>query len=51
VSYRYEIKYGPEIIDVSETLADAKDKRRYLLGKGYPSSLYIYRPTDQKRWF
>lgn len=47
----YLVKYGPEVIDAAETLADARQKRNELIAAGGPSRLYVYRPGTGKRWY
>jgi len=48
---KYLLKYGPEVLDWSDTLADARQKRKDRIAAGEPSSLYIYRPSTQTRWY
>lgn len=47
---RYLVKYGPETLDWSDTLSDARAKRRYRIELGAPRRIYIVRTTDNRRF-
>jgi hypothetical protein len=46
----YLIKYGPEILDHADTLADARRKRLVMIYNDLPGTIYIVRTRDGRRF-
>lgn len=51
MTQKFLVMYGPDVIDGSDDLQDAKQKRRDQIDSGAPSSLYIWKPSTGSRWY